>query len=387
MVLLMNPTDKNHVNKIFIVSGIGPGAGGVGRFIEYLKSIGDPSQVEFIFPKRSQVRNNFWRKIIENAFYRPIFRLRLGRLRGENVIVLHQQTVGLKAMRWLLRNASGLKLYIMDNGFFCVKAYNHISGEVTECLRCLSGDTKSARDYACRPQPFSRRSTAEKLQKLIRKHAREIEFISLSETNEALLKRCFGEEIRISTLYFQTHDLITSGQKVRPDNLSDIPRYNFVFHGAAIDAKGFEYFLSIARRLPELTFFMPVSDIPRRYQFLQNVHYTNMTWETGLRQIVEAADMVITPSLWSFTPEAAMLKSMKYNGCVAATKREFGFTNEVWQDAFLPLTGISDQDSERLKSFITAGDFVTLRTRSRKFLEYYFDRARSDTRSLLTSMK
>ena len=75
----LNKAGRDKGKKIFVVSGIGPGAGGVGRFVEYLASIGDSSHVEFIFPKRSAVRNNFWRKMVENAVYRPIFRLRLRR--------------------------------------------------------------------------------------------------------------------------------------------------------------------------------------------------------------------------------------------------------------------------------------------------------------------
>lgn len=379
----MNKAGRDEIKKTFVVSGIGPGAGGVGRFVEYLVSIGDSSQVEFIFPRRSKLKNNFWRKVVENAVYRPFFRLRLRRLRGEKVVVLHQQTVGLRAMKWLLRHVSDLKLYVMDNGFFCLKAYNHISGETTECLRCISGDTSSARTLACKPQPLTRRPVAQKLQDLIRKHANDIEFVALSETNEALLKRCFGSEIRVSTRYFQTHDLVQSDSGFRSQDLTGTQRYNLVFHGAPLEAKGFEYFLSLAERLPELTFFLPAHDIPARYRSLSNVTYANMTWERGLRQIVEAADIVVTPSLWSFTPEAAMLKSMLYNGCVAVTEREFGFTNEVLSEAYLPLTGMSEDDAQTLRSFMLDGDFNALRAGSRKYLNYYFGRATLDTRALL----
>ena len=180
-------------------------------------------------------------------------------------------------------------------------------------MRCISGDASSARTHACKPQPLTRRSTAQKLQYLIRRHATDIEFVALSETNEALLKRCFGNEIRVSTRYFQTHDLIQSDSGFRSKDLSETQSYHLVFHGAPLEAKGFSYFLSLAERLPELTFFLPAHDIPARYRSLSNVTYANITWETGLRQIVEAADIVVTPSLWSFTPKA-MLKSMMYNG-------------------------------------------------------------------------
>ena len=115
-------------------------------------------------------------------------------------------------------------------------------------------------------------------------------------------------------------------------HLYHITKYDIVFHGKPLIAKGILYFIKLAIILPELTFFVPDTkeniklvfngDIP------SNIFFKNITWETGLLEVVEDAKLVINPSLWSAPIEGALVKSAVHNSNVATVVSKYGYENE-----------------------------------------------------------
>lgn len=367
--------------KRFVISGIGKGPGGVGRFIEYLDGISNQSNLVFIYPKRSGLKNAFLRKVIENLFFRPLFRLKVVCMIKPNdeVVVLHQQTVGYWTMRFLLSISCRLTLYIMDNGFFCVKAYNYLDGTGRECFECLQGEVSASIENNCRPQPAVSRREAVALQRLIREKRKDINFLVLSDFNGKLLRASIGSDIEVSTRYFQTYDLLSSVEKGSGVKGQHEASFDVVLHAASIEPKGFLYFLELVSRMPHLTFFVPAKTVPEKYKSLANLAYSDLTWETGLREVVQRAGLVVTPSLWSFTPEAATLKSLIFNGCVAVVKNKYGFSNEMQPNSFVPLSGSAVKDVVVIQKFFDSPNKEYLKEGARSYVAEYFKKASNDT--------
>jgi hypothetical protein len=63
----------------------------------------------------------------------------------------------------------------------------------------------------------------------------------------------------------------------------------------------------------------------------------SISWKTGLKEAVMNVSIVINPSLWSSPVEGALLKSIKYNGCVAILPIEYSFQKEIPTDVVIHL--------------------------------------------------
>tara|TARA_B110000459_G_C16571357_1_gene476590 strand:- start:430 stop:1542 length:1113 start_codon:yes stop_codon:yes gene_type:complete len=364
----------------YLVSGYGPGTGGVNKLVEYLASLSNSDQCKLYYPKVSSVKNKYVKKIIENIFYRPWFRLKVRSLKNCDVVIIMQQSVGYNTVDWLIKNCSKVSIYIMDNGFFCVKAYNYLNAETGECLKCVGGDFTAAKSNKCQPRPTNFRKRAIALQELLYRNSRVIEFLALSETNAKLLTKHFGKDVNVNALYFNTLDF---DSLINRDQQLSSEVYDVVFHAGDITEKGFEYCLELASYLPDHHFFIPTNTLPAEYSYLTNITHAAIRWETGLEGIVSSARLVLTPSLWSYTPEAATLKSMICNGSVGMVKTEFGFCNEVDEGAFLSLTGDAKSDAVTINEFLSGEKSEELRRLCANYIHQYFSRARKDMISLV----
>ena len=103
--------------------------------------------------------------------------------------------------------------------------------------------------------------------------------------------------------------------------------------GKSLIAKGIVYYIRLASSLPNHKFFIPdsVENVKKIYSsdLPSNIICENITWESGLLEIVENAKLVINPSLWSAPIEGALVKSAHFNNNVATVKTRFGYENEV----------------------------------------------------------
>ena len=95
-----------------------------------------------------------------------------------------------------------------------------------------------------------------------------------------------------------------------------------------------------------------------------------------ITKVVEESKVILTPSLWSNTPEAAMLKSLKYNGCVGFIDTEFGFGKEMDENSFISLTGDSMKDSALLKSIVIDEDqIISYKLNGLEYFDKYVKKA------------
>ena len=108
---------------------------------------------------------------------------------------------------------------------------------------------------------------------------------------------------------------------------------------------------------------------------MKNVYTSYIEWDSGLKEIVVNSKLVLTPSLWSYTPEAATLKSLLHNGSVGLIKNQYGFANDIDENAFLRLTGNAKIDSKIIDKFLRSKRNFSLRKKGLNYFEKYYQEA------------
>lgn len=368
--------EKNIMRKI-IVSGIGPGSGGVGNYMSFL--IEKFPNHKFIYPRRINSPYKIINQLF-NYFTLLIIPLRIRLINKKDVLILAQQYLSVKSIKHLIIN-NNASIYFMDNSFFCIKAYNYISSNKGECFSCLNGKWENIELNNCKPQPriFTKKKLTS-INQIIFDNKQSIKFITLSKTNKNLLVKHLGDNININHSYFLTKEILHKTKSIlNTKNLSK-NNFDFVFHGSDIESKGFYYFTELAKLLPEYSFFAPSA----RKSNIKNLTFKNYRWESGLKKVVEESKIILTPSLWSNTPEAAMLKSLKYNGCVGFIDTEFGFGKEMDKNSFISLTGNVFKDSVLLKNIVNDIDKIeSFKLNGSKYFNKYVRKASKHINNLL----
>ena len=350
---------ESHSYKV-LVSGIGPGYGGVGKYMEYL--LNRFPTIQAYFPNRFH-KSTVYSPIIK-VLRLLLFRIRLRSLHGEDIVVLAHNYLDKRTLDKLItRNRCWF--YLMDNNWFCVQSYNYNKKFKDECLRCLEIGPNESIKSQCSPQPFIRtRIKAMNFNALLKSKSELINIVCLSKSNLELAKSYFSGALSYSYCYFSTDDL-------KSVNLGDYNKeltYDFVFHGSDQEVKGVDYVEVLASKLTEYKFFIPTS----RKIDLPNVKTEDLRWENGLDNLVYNAKIVISPSLWSNTPEAAVLKNILWNGVCAIHQNKHGFNQEMPLNTFIGLTGIVDEDIQALKSYLVSDiKRSELKKKSQKFFESY----------------
>ena len=278
------------INKTILISGIPPGRSGTGRFLEYIKK-NFSDLFQFIFldgPYDHEIR-----KELEN-------------LSSHKILLFHPQTIGFKTFKELvLKNKCFL--YVLDNSFFCGASYNYIKGENQSCFRCLENRENEIKYNCVNTWNFDD----------FTEFAEKIFYFAQNESQKKLLLKKFGTHIQVIVLGMNVLDDISDKPLPNPES-----GYDIVFHANKSFAKGYEFARKLDNSLSDFSIYFPEK---------------GETWETGLKEKVQNAKIVINPSLWSAPVEGALLKSIKYNGCVAVTSTEGSFVEEISDNTLLKL--------------------------------------------------
>jgi len=352
----------------YIISGLSPGKGGVPKLLEYLQ-VNSSENFKLITPLNLRIDNRYLNHIIQWVILK-VFRLRVLFIYNKTVVLIHFQSIGLKTSMYLIRNNKPY-LYLIDNTFFCLKSYNH--RDDNECLDCVK-DYSSAVKYNCSSFHFkhSRRAYVD-FYEFLKNFTHKINFLTLSDTQTKLLKQNLSENISVESLYFLTEDLVNR----HSNKFKAVYRnYDIVFHGSSHPSKGSKYILKLANSLSELTFLFPFDSNELKFQFrkTKNIFFETLSWETGLNKSVINAKLVVTPSTWSNTPEAATLKSIMDNGSVAMLKTKYGYVNEL-EEFVLCLTGNIEFDKVLIMDHIKNSTEAKSELKSTLFLNEYNSKA------------
>ena len=150
-----------------------------------------------------------------------------------------------------------------------------------------------------------------------------------------LLMTHFGANINISIVGMnaESDELLRIQPAWREHALDQIVRYDVVFHGASHVSKGLLYVIQLAELMPEFSFLIPdkLSNVLHiaKVSPTSNVSCELMNWETGLRDAVASARLVINPSMWSAPIEGALVKSAHFNKNVATVESQYGYEAEI----------------------------------------------------------
>tara|TARA_Y100000389_G_C17459144_1_gene520359 strand:+ start:2190 stop:3308 length:1119 start_codon:yes stop_codon:yes gene_type:complete len=359
----------------YIVCGIPPGSGGVGKLIEYLNEKVDQSKYVVLYPKTYNFKNRYIKTILNLISRIIFFRVKLKSVKNKKIILMHHQSIGLKATKFLIDNNKKIDFYIMDNAFFCLKSYNYLEGQNKECLDCLGGNFKSAIENKCKVFPYKHSVYSNiKFLEYLKKQYQKINFYTLSNSNATLIKKHFGNNVFVKAIYFLTNDLVEDQKNIKSQNFNKNGNaFDIVFHADDLEAKGFEYVQELAKELKQYTFYIPTKKKIKNTN--NNIFTKYMRWETGLKDAVVNAKLVLTPSFWSNTPEAATLKSFLYNGSVGLVKNKYGFVNEIDHQAYLQLSGKKNVDVKIIDNFIKKKNYVHLSENGKKYIKKYFKEA------------
>lgn len=315
--------------KGYLISGLGPGTSGLGRFLNRISTVGEKHGWKVLCRPQSSKRVLFSHCLAMAWFYTHV-----KFIRNANVLILHPQTLRWRTFFRLVRT-NRVNLYVADNSFFCIRSYNYRGQQWEECLDCL-GDLSRCHP-SCMPFPvfYDRKKNLSYLDKL-KKAAPWINFLVQNPTQGHLVTRHFGPDTRVRVVGMMT-DEFEGVKRGEPGSR----QFDVVFHGALTAAKGAGYVIELARRLPELSFLLPGRSEDAGEQSVhgalpENVTVRDLTWETGLRGFVENCGIVLCPSLWSAPIEGALVKSLLHNGRVAVFDTMYGYQadlpeNLVWR--------------------------------------------------------
>jgi len=346
--------------KPIIISGIPAGDSGVGRLIEYLISE-NHNCFEFIFLKKqiiNSTRRNYFNRAINkifNIFYKEYNKIKINALKDKKILLIHPQTIGLRTSINLIKN-NKVYYYVMDSSFFCVKSYNHLTKEFNSCLKCIERDFSEANKYGCDPFPVNHKLNKNiNFLKNLKKYKNQITFLAQNNNQKKLLKKHFGN-INCEIVGLKTSDIENKTKKRLKSKFSDDKIYDLVFHASNHPAKGLLFVLELSKYLKKYSILIPssIKHINKRYDFniiksdYPNVKFEDLRWESGLRNYVLNAKIVLNPSLWSAPIEGALIKSLLSNGMVATLNLPFSFANEIPDNVVLKLDNESIEKSSLL---------------------------------------
>ena len=352
----------------YIVSGIGPGKGGLGALVKSLELrkssfnykslyISNPRISIFRLLKQGKLLFFLYETIIWIwSFF--IIHIRMLLMRNKKIILIYPQHFHSYVLEVLIKN-NEVAMYIVDNSFFCIKSYNNLSGQ--ECTKCIEGTDNV--DKSCLPLPrlWSKKSSIKKINKM-KLLSKKIFFLCQNTQQLVLLQNFFDKDIKANIVGMTTGEF-----NIQPLNNTK-SEFDIIYHGGNIEAKGVLYVLEIAKYLSDYSFLIPFEKGNLTCN-LPNVSFINCKWSTGLKNYVINAKLVMCPSIWSSPVEGALLKSIAYNGNVAVYDNEFGFQNDIDSNVLLRLNSNLELSAELVDNYLRSK--FTNSLHAKKWLQLY----------------
>ena len=362
--------DFKQGSTLVVVSGIPAGDSGTGRFVAHLqermnalvgrriKLIARPERPA-TWQIRLWLRQRAYRQVVVE-FVRYAWLLSrflwgvslVWMKRNQRLVLLHPQNLGYRLTLSLLETRTRPSLiYLLDSSFFCIASYNHLKGESGPCLRCLELDFNEVARNGCKPFPrldWTALEFAPNLQRLVKSGRVNIAAQNQRQAKLAQMHFELPSLPRVIGLWTQDWDAVFAEKSWR----SDVPPMTYVwdvlFHGHCLDAKGASWIAGVATRCPELRFMFPFPK-PAWFSAGENCIFVPCSWESGLREEIGKARLVVVPSLWSAPIEGALVKSIVWAAAVAVIGNPTSFCDELPEDVVLKLPADQVAGAERLR--------------------------------------
>ena len=274
-------------------------------------------------------------------------------LRREDVVLIHFQEIGSRWCAFFLKyRKKHTWIYILDASFFCVRSYNHLPGEIGECLRCIGGEFEMGKRNGCKPFPIRDRNAYKFLELLkVKVAAGYVRFIAQNEGHATLLRRHFGANTIARVAGLWTVDMGDMPQCEATQTASE-HGYDVVFHAEPKEAKGFLWMLHLAKFCPDLRFLFPCSK-PANVAAPPNCDFIPLRWESGLREMISRSAITLAPSLWSAPIEGALVKSLLHAPRVAVPKIATAYSTEISETLVCHLDIEPERAAKQLRARIS----------------------------------
>jgi hypothetical protein len=276
----------------------------------------------------------------------------------DKLVIHHPQSLSYKFTSALINSANKIDYWVIDASFFCKKSYNSRNGE--SCIRCIE-HFQPFDDCNHFPR-FSNESSYINFLNSIEKNKEKINFIVQTDGYKKLILKRYGVKSKVEKVKM----IINSFYLIKNEGDKKI-EYDFGFHANTLEAKGYFYFLSLAKKNHKKIFFIP-SKYDLDYVKYKNLVSKNLSWENGLKEELLKCRIIICPSLWLNTVEAGVIKSMLLGKPVALVGIENGFSEDLPENSFIKLTGNTHDDSIILSQYL--GDIKALNRVGKKGKEW-----------------
>jgi len=193
-----------------------------------------------------------------------------------------------------------------------------------------------------------------------------------------LLKKYFGD-VKCTVIGLKTSDMKTETERV--ETLSG-EGFDFVFHADPHPAKGLIFLLNLSKYLKEYSILIPscikkinkILNTNYKKEDFSNIIFNQMRWDSGLKEKVKKAKIVLHPTLWATPIEGALIKSLIYNGVVATFDLSFSYPNEISDTVLIKLDNNSIKKSSIiLKETIKDKEkLMKYKKNSQKWLQKFF---------------
>lgn len=391
----------------YIICGIPPSKWGVGRLISYLiKQNYDKFCIIYpnIYYPKIGLRILFKRKLYRSFFIevlkyiysiivnKLIFKIKISHLKSKNIIIIHPQSIGFKNVIKLIENNNS-HIFVMDCSFFCVKSYNHRGKTFNSCLLCLKGDYKNAKIHHCKPFPtrYQLNDNIDFLKKL-NILSKKITFITQNQSQTKLIKKHYGNSVKVHEVGLFTNDFEEFSHLKNIKKIKNAFNIDFVYHGAAIEAKGLLYILNIASELNRYSFLIPASYEQCKKVIgneilnmnIKNVKFLDINWENELKEYVINSKVVLCPSLWSAPIEGALIKSFIFNGVVALAHVKYSFVNDLPESIYCKLNTNNFNETIKILKNLIENDVYrnNLQENAQKWVKIFLDDNRTIVKKL-----
>ncbi|MEO1024894.1 MAG: hypothetical protein AAFX07_04985 [Pseudomonadota bacterium] len=367
-----------------VVSGVPAGNSGTGQLVAYLRSSG----LRFIEPGRRLDRADDRTVVHELVFWMRegprwlifFFRLWILRNSGRGVLLLHPQDIGFNATLRIIKLMRGnCWIYLLDSSFFCIRSYNFMPMETSACLRCLADPSQyAAKKFGCAPFPrqtFSAMTFVRKLRALAR--SGKVSFFAQNQRQATLAEQQFGVNVPVVGLWTAelerslVLETTESSEPVRAET-----RWDVVFHGNDIPAKGSRWALSVAQHAPGLSFLFPFKRPEDFKNQPDNCDFVEMCWTSGLKEAVSDCEVALSPSAWSAPIEGALIKNIRYASVTAVLKNETSFSDEIPNTVVLHLENEPEKAAEQLVKAVSLKSTIEANPKV-EWLEFFVEKNRA----------
>jgi hypothetical protein len=350
---------------LVLYAGIPPGSAGTGRLVAWFQERGTSvlhsSQYEES-PRVMLQQGRIFKAVRSVAVVhlrRFWFRLRfwLDKHRNEqDAVLLHPQTLGARrTIDFVRRRNRPPVLFLLDSSYFCIRSYNHIPDENRPCLRCLGGRFEAIAEQKCSAFPVQdlyAKSFVKELRGLVREG--RLSLVAQCATQAKLAERHFGvQHIPVVGLWTADWECLMAPLSAQTPQTD--AKWDIVFHGFWVAAKGASWVLEVARNSPKLRFLFPFAQPASLSDAPANCAFVPMTWDTGLAEAARSASVVLVPSLWSAPVEGALLKSIAVSRAVAVVENSTAYAAELPHDLVLTLPVEPGEAGRRLEAAVRDG--------------------------------